>query len=372
MSDELIGLGAAHWPSIGSEKSTANGPRPDHGVFADKAFGSIAGAMAAGMAYVGVKTGLCAAMAGEGPMSAAEVVTKTGLHTRYVEEWLNGMTTAGYLEHDPVADRYMLPEELAYLLASEGTDHSMGGLFHAVPVMLWVAPQVAEAFRTGGGVPFEAFGSNLVEAVDPMSAGQYEQRFASHWLGKLPGVVRRLEDGGRVLDVGCGVGRVGATIARAFPKCEVVGLDPDPASIQRARATAGAVGRVRFVAASTSTFDGDDGFDLITACDCIHDLAAPTRVLGEVKRLLKPGGTLFVVEPRAGDTLAENDNDIGTMYYGFSLFHCMTQSLAAGGPGLGTCMGPARMRSLLNEARFGNVQQVDIRSPTSMFYAATV
>jgi hypothetical protein len=29
------------------------------------------------------------------------------------------------------------------------------------------------------------------------------------------------------------------------------------------------------------------------------------------------------------------------MLYGFSIFHCMTQSLAQGGPGLGTCMGPA-------------------------------
>ena len=340
--------------------------------FSEKVFASMAGAMAAGMAYVGVKVGLFAAMASEGPMSAAEVATKTGLHTRYVEEWLKGMTAAGYLEHDPAADRYMLPDELAYLLASEGTDHFMGGLFHAVPVLLRFAPQVAEAFRTGGGVPFDAYGPDMVEAVDLMSAGLYEQRFASTWLDKLPDVVKRLEDGGRVLDVGCGVGRVGATIARAFPKCEVVGLDQDAASIERARATAGSAGLVRFVAASTSTFDGGEGFDLITACDCIHDLAAPVRVVGEMKRLLKPGGTLFVVEPRAGDTLAENSHAIGTMYYGFSLFHCMTQSLAAGGAGLGTSMGPTRMRSLLHEAGFGDVQQVDIRSPTSMFYAARV
>lgn len=221
-------------------------------------------------------------------------------------------------------------------------------------------------------MPFEAYGPEMVEAIDLMSAGIYEQRFASHWLGKMPDVVKRLEGGGRVLDVGCGSGRVGRTIARAFPKCEVVGLDPDQASIERARAAAGGAERVRFVAASTSTFDGGEGFDLITACDCIHDLAAPARVVGEMKRLLKPGGTLFVVEPRVGDTVADNSNAIGTMYYGFSLFHCMTQSLAAGGAGLGACMGPARMRSLLNEAGFSDVQQVDIRSPTNMFYAAKV
>jgi len=52
-----------------------------------------------------------------------------------------------------------------------------------------------------------------------------------------------------------------------------------PTSIERARAAAGGTERVRFVAASTSTFDGGEGFDLITACDCIHDLASPLACL---------------------------------------------------------------------------------------------
>jgi hypothetical protein len=188
--------------------------------YSDKVFASMAGAMTAGMVYLGVKTGLFSAMAGAAPMSTADVVAKTGLNARYVEEWLKGMATAGYLEHDPTSDRYVLPEELAYLLASEGTDHFMGGLFLVAPVLLRVAPQVAEAFRAGGGVPFEAYGPDMVEAIDLMSAGIYEQRFASQWLGKMPDVVKRLEGGGRVLDVGCGSGRVGRVIARAFPKCD--------------------------------------------------------------------------------------------------------------------------------------------------------
>ena len=50
----------------------------------------MAGAMTAGMGYVGVKAGLSSAMAGAGSMSAAEIVVKTGLQARYVEEWLKG------------------------------------------------------------------------------------------------------------------------------------------------------------------------------------------------------------------------------------------------------------------------------------------
>ena len=176
-----------------------------------------------------------------------------------------------------------------------------------------------------------------------------------------------------MLDVGCGVGRVGASVAKAFPKCEVVGLDSDAASIALARAAANEAGmgdRIRFVAERTDTFDGAEGFDLITACDCLHDFAAPRRTLEQMRQLLKPGGTLFVVEPKAGDTIEENTHAIGTMYYGFSLFHCMTQSLAACGPGLGTCMGPGRTRELLRDAGFSTVEQVDIRSQTNLFYAA--
>ncbi len=58
------------------------------------------------------------------------------------------------------------------------------------------------------------------------------------------------------------------------------------------------------------------------------------------------------------------------MYYGFSVFHCMTQSLANGGPGLGTCMGPERTEALMKEAGFSSFETLDIRSPVLSFYAA--
>src|SRR3954462_14485750 len=96
---------------------------------ADKVFGDMAGAMTAGLCYVGAATGLFRAMAGRGAMHADEVASASGLVPRYVEEWLNGMTCAGYLDYDPAARTFMLPEEHAYFLASEGTDHYVGGLF---------------------------------------------------------------------------------------------------------------------------------------------------------------------------------------------------------------------------------------------------
>jgi 2-polyprenyl-3-methyl-5-hydroxy-6-metoxy-1,4-benzoquinol methylase len=341
--------------------------------FADKVYADAAGAMTVGMAYVGTKMGLFRAMAGKGAMRIEEVAASAGLQERYVEEWLKGMASAGYLHYQSDAQTFALPEEHAYLLASEGSDHFMGGLFLFTPVLLSVAPKVAQAFQQGGGVSLSELGPDGVEALDWLNCGQYERRFASLWLNALPDVVERLQRGGRVLDVGCGAGRASTAIAKAFAKAEVIGLDPDANSVARARALAASAGagpNLSFAVQTTRDLPANGGFDLIIACDCVHDFAAPQATLREIRALLKPDGVLFVMEPKAADRLEDNKNALGILYYGFSIFHCMTQSLAHGGPGLGTCLGPARTEGLIREAGFNHFERLDIRSATNLFYAA--
>lgn len=329
----------------------------------DQVLRDMAGAMTAGLALVGTRTGLFRSMAGKGAMTLDDVVRASSLQRRYVEEWLKGMTSAGYLDYE--SGSYTLPDEMAYFVAAEGTDHFVGGMWEMVPPLLGVAPRVVEAFAKGGGVPFSDFGPDCVNALDLINRGQYDERFASYWLKTLPDVVARLQSGGRMLDFGCGSGRVAMAVKRAFPAAEVAGFDVDAQSIERARA--GAKGA--HIAFGTEKPKGQ--YDLVTICDCIHDLAAPLETLREVHRLVKPGGTLFIVEPKAADRLEDNKNPVATMFYGFSVFHCMTQSLARGGPGLGTCMGPAQTEKLLREAGFKGFKMLDLRSMTNLFYAAT-
>jgi SAM-dependent methyltransferase len=327
----------------------------------DRVLRDMAGAMTAGLALVGTRTGLFRAMAGKGPMTLQDVVSASKLQPRYVEEWLKGMTSAGYLDYQD--GKYTLPDEMAYFVASEGTDHFVGGMWEMVPPLLRVAPRVIEAFSNGGGVPFSDFGADCVNALDLINRGQYDERFASYWLKSLPEVTAKLQAGGRMLDFGCGSGRVAMAIKRAFPKAQVAGFDIDPQSIRRARETD------LDIAFDTKLPKGP--FDLVSICDCIHDLAAPVDTLRQVHDLVAPGGTLFIVEPKAADRLEDNRNPVATMFYGFSVFHCMTQSLARGGPGLGTCMGPAQTEKLVREAGFKGFKMLDIKSMTNLFYAAT-
>jgi 2-polyprenyl-3-methyl-5-hydroxy-6-metoxy-1,4-benzoquinol methylase len=224
---------------------------------------------------------------------------------------------------------------------------------------------VAEAFRVGGGVGFQEFGPGCVEALDLINRGQYESRLADYWLKSLPDVAAKLAAGGRALDVGCGSGAVCAALKKAFPKAEVAGMDPDRKSIRRARAAAP---EAKFM----TEMPRGQSFDLITLCDVLHDLAAPVQTLKEIRALLAPDAVLFIVEPKAADRLEDNRDAVSTTFYGFSLFHCMTQSLARGGPGLGTCLGPAATEKLLRDAGFSRFQRLELKSLTNLFYAARI
>src|SRR5258708_30381369 len=74
----------------------------------EQGFRDMAGAMTAGMAFVGTRTGLFRAMAGQGALTGEDVVRASKLERRYVEECLRGMVSPGYFEYDPANQTYTL------------------------------------------------------------------------------------------------------------------------------------------------------------------------------------------------------------------------------------------------------------------------
>jgi ubiquinone/menaquinone biosynthesis C-methylase UbiE len=112
-------------------------------------------------------------------------------------------------------------------------------------------------------------------------------------------------DGARVLEVGCGPGRLSIRLARQHG-LEVTGLDLDPAMIQRARANAdrrgdGQARRPSFLVGDVAALAfPDSSFDLVVSTLSLHHWADPTAGLAEIGRVLRPGGRALVWDFRPG------------------------------------------------------------------------
>ncbi len=341
--------------------------------FIAKLVGDAGTVLAAGALQVGDRCGLFQAMAGADALTPQALAERSKLPVRVVEEWLAVMAGAGYVSYDADEGTFTLPPEHALCLADRSSDYYLGGLFSGLQGLMASVPRLAEAMRAGTAMRFADYGSELPLALEAMNRTLYESRLVRDWLHSMPQVVQRLQQGGRALDVGCGTGVVPITLARAFPTATVAGLDLDARSIEVAheRAREAGVGdRVQWLQAPVASLPKQPAWDLITSFDVVHDLPDPLAALVHVREGLADGGTFLMVEPKVADELPENlGNPFARMLYGMSCLHCVPQSLAQGGPGLGACWGPAHARRLATQAGFTSFRRLDVHSPTLAFYA---
>ena len=112
-------------------------------------------------------------------------------------------------------------------------------------------------------------------------------------LGLLDGVVAALEGGGRVLELGCGVGSRLTALALTFPRLRGVGLELDGQLVAYGRRRADALGvadRVTYVVGDATTYESVEAFDLVNWSQFFFPAATRTAALGTAWRALRPGG----------------------------------------------------------------------------------
>jgi len=328
------------------------------------------GAAVMGVVAVADRTGLFRAMAGRPPETLEAIAESTDIDARYLEEILATLAAAGIVVYAPEERTYYLPEEHAVCLADESSPYCLAGWTQMVPALYRAIPGVARACHEGGGVPFSEFGPDMVEGIARANGPGTRILLTRKWLPAMADVVERLEAGIRVADVGCGSGEAVLAMARAYPASTIHGFDLDARSVERARKAAAEAGldNVELDCRSGETIPTQPGFDLITTFDVIHDLVDPLAVLRHIRACLRAGGTFLMVEPVAGDDLAENLHPAGALTYAMSTLHCMTQSLAHGGAGLGAAWGPRRAEALCREAGFTRFERLDVDNPFNAFY----
>ena len=329
--------------------------------FMGQVVGELGAAVNTGLIVIGDRLGLYRALANSGPLTAGELAAATGTTERYVREWLNTQAAGGYVDYDPSAERYSLSAEQALALADESSPAFVGGAFQLALATLKATPEIESAFQTGGGYGWHQHDQGVHVGCERFFRPGYNANLLSSWLPALEGVTEKLQAGARVADVGCGLGATTRLMASAFPRSTFTGFDYHQGSIELARREteqAGLDGRIRFEVASAAGFPGR-GYDLVTTFDCLHDMGDPVGASRHVREVLEPDGTWMVVEPLAGDSVAENLNPLGRAYYAFSTMLCTPNSLSQEvGLALGAQAGEARIREVVREAGFTRFRRV--------------
>ena len=117
----------------------------------------------------------------------------------------------------------------------------------------------------------------------------------------------------RVLEAGCGTGAQTVILAKNSPAAEITSIDISPESVRRAkeRARAEGIGNVTFKAADLFSLPfAPASFDHVFVCFVLEHLPDPGRALAVLKKLVKPGGTITVIEGDHGSAYFHPDSEM--------------------------------------------------------------
>ncbi|XP_033634557.1 ubiquinone/menaquinone biosynthesis C-methyltransferase UbiE-like isoform X2 [Asterias rubens] len=284
------------------------------------------------------------------------VTTSYRFENRYVKEWLGCMAAADIIKFDGKTETYWLPTNRSNIM-------ELKAVALTAPTLYGGFFKVAECFRKDGpsGVPYNAyhkFDELMALTQGPFFRDQLVQKF----IPSVPELHQQLITGLEVLDIGCGEGISTFAMARHFPKSKFYGVDLSQSALAKARDKEDEMGltNVEFINADITQMPSDwtDKFDYLFMHFVLHDLSYPTKALREMHRVLKPGGTLSVVESNTHSNLQENldmrDRENILIEYIYSLLNCMPTSLypGDGAAGLGAMWGREKAKESLEQANF--------------------
>jgi 2-polyprenyl-3-methyl-5-hydroxy-6-metoxy-1,4-benzoquinol methylase len=252
-------------------------------------------------------------------------------------------------------------------------------LDHLTPVatlamgVLGPMDRLLEAYRTGGGVPYETYGADTREGIAAINRPMFVHQLAG-WLASIPEVDTRLraQPPARVADLACGTAWSSVAIARAYPKVIVDAIDADTESIEDARRTVAAAGladRVRPAVHDASDPELGGRYDLVTIFEALHDMNHPVDALRAARNMLAEGGSVVIGDERVAERFTAPGDEIERFNYGWSVLHCLAVGmLDENSAGTGTVIRPDTVRAYAKEAGFGQVEMLPIEHDFWRFY----
>lgn len=308
-------------------------------------------------------------------LTSAELAESTSIDERYAREWLEQQIATGVLEVDdatlPAAQRrFHLPPAHAEVLVVQDSLAYLTPFARLIASSAVQLPQLLDAYRTGGGVSWADYGETMRTGQADANRALFLHSLASEWIPQIPGVAQALERGGRVLDVGCGEGWSSIAAALGFPISQVIGVDLDHQSVLAARDHAKEMGlqdRVSFHCSDAAEFAGQ-GFDLVCAYECVHDMADPVSVLSAM-HTAAGAAPVVVMDERVGERFVGRADEVEQLMYGLSLMICLPDGMShSPSVGTGTVMRPDTLRAYAQGGGFDDIEILDIENDLFRFY----
>ncbi|GAB3678272.1 class I SAM-dependent methyltransferase [Angustibacter aerolatus] len=338
----------------------------------ERMVGSALGALDVWSTAIGDALGLYRALHVHGPLTPEQLAGRAPIDARYAREWLEQQVAAGFLERDGAA--FALPPEHVPVLDDPDDPSYLAPLSRLLAAAGVQLPALLTAYRTGGGVPWSAYGEGMRTGQADLNRPWYLGPLGTEWLPALPELDAALRAGARVADVGCGEGWSSIGIARAYPESVVDGFDLDAPSVAAASAHArdeGLSDRLTFAERDVATLPAGS-YDVVRAFECVHDLADPVRFLAAVRRLVRPDGFVLVMDERVPERPGEGSDDellVERLMYGFSLMVCLPDGMShRPSAATGTVMRLETLQRYAVEAGFEAVEVLPIANDLWRFH----
>lgn len=347
--------------------------------FADRLMAAALGGMDVVAIHLGRSLGWYQALVDDGPLTSAELATRTSSQERYAREWLEQQAVGGWLVVDDDAldatrRRYRVAPGAVPVLTDPDSP------LHVAPVAGFVVAacrqidELIAAFRSGGGVSWSQLGADARTAQAALNRPLFLDELPHRIVPAIPELHTALQGPARVADIGTGEGWSSLGLAAAFPSATFEGFDVDEPSVAAARRHAAERGlddRVTFsvVDAARLRESRAGAFDVVMAYECVHDMPDPVGVLAAMRVIARDDGCVLVMDERTAETFTAPADPVERLLYGYSILCCLTDGLSTpGGVGTGTVMRPSVLAGYAESAGFSRVEVLPVEHEMFRFY----
>ena len=341
-------------------------------MFSLKVWGYKQGEMVSVLIHLGDRLGLYRALDGAGRVTSDDLAISTGLHERWVREWLRGNAAAELLASDDGV-HFELTAAGAAVLAREDDSLAFASGAFSGGTDPAVVDGIADAFRTGIGLSYDMLGPSGAHRTERMLGPWARVALVPRIIPALDGVAARLEAGTAVADIGCGAGVALCALAAAYPASRFHGYELSRHALDRAHARVAEMGLSNVALFDVRAEDVAAGSDygLVLTFDCLHDMTRPADAIAAVRAAIADDGTWLIKDIRSsGSWHHDRNNPVLAMMYGFSVTSCMSSAMSEpGGAGLGTLgFTPAVAEEMVRAAGFRSFRIHDFDDPANLYY----